>query len=91
MTYLRFNKDDKLKSITNYSKINNVKEIKLLKKEINSFKRTFVKKKKNKKIFKKTNKSFTLASKNYKIAKLKRIKQPWLRVFNKLNLTNFVN
>lgn len=88
---IRFNKDDKLKSITNYSKINNVKEIKLLKKEINSFKRTFVKKKKNKKIFKKTNKSFTLASKNYKIAKLKRIKQPWLRVFNKLNLTNFVN
>ena len=43
---IRFNKDDKLKSITNYSKINNVKEIKLLKKEINSFKRTFVKKKK---------------------------------------------
>lgn len=73
---IRFNKDDKLKFITNYSKINNLKEIKLLKKEISLFKRTFVKKKKNKKIFKKTNKSFTLASKNYKIAKLKRIKQP---------------
>lgn len=88
---VRFNKDDKLKFISNYSKINNIKEIKLLKKEINLFKRTFVKKKKNKKIFKKTNKSFTLASKNYKIAKLKRIKQPWLRVFNKLNLTGNVN
>jgi hypothetical protein len=82
---IRFKKINEQNRIAPYTNVSSVKNLKSLKKDIAKFKRSFVRKRKNKKVFKKTSKIFTLASRNFKIAKLQKIKQPWLRIYNKLN------
>lgn len=85
-TLIKFTKNINVKRKVDYLTLIKFNQTKQLKKEINAFKRTFVRKTKNKKIFRKINKTFTLAYKQYKIAKLEKIRQLWLKIYNKVNV-----
>jgi len=83
--YVNFYKNKIETNYINYPQTTSRLELKQLKRSLGKFKRSFIRKRKNKKIIKKINKSFTLSSRNFKLAKLKKLKSPWLKLYNNVN------